>query len=117
LAQPGGSSAAVPGCADAKVQGWKFTVPLTGLLGALADQQEFVNGDSSDCLTGGPGGVSMKSCSGDLAQLWSQTGGGGGGTELQNAADQLCLKASGGGVVEAACTGDPSELWAQDGTV
>jgi serine/threonine protein kinase len=118
LAQPSGSgAAAVQGCADAKAQGWKFTVPLTGILGAVTGQQELVNGDSNDCLTGGPGGVSVKSCSGDLSQLWSRTGGSGGATELQNAADLQCLKVSGGGVVEAACTGDSSEMWAQDGTV
>jgi hypothetical protein len=107
----------VAACADTKAQGWEFTVPLTGILGALTGQQELVNGDSGNCLTGGSGGVSVKSCGSDMAQLWSKTGGSGGATELQNAADLQCLKASGGGLVEAACTGDPSELWAPDGTV
>ena len=102
---------------DSKTQGWEFTVPLTGILGAVTGQEELVNGGSSDCLTGGSGGVSVKSCSGSLAQLWSKTGGSGGSTQLMNAADGMCLKTSGGSVAEAACDGDPGELWSQDGNV
>lgn len=118
LSQPSGSgSAAHQGCADSKTQGWASTVPLTGILGAVTGQEELVNGDSNDCLTGGHGGVSVKACSGDLVQLWSKTGGTGGATQLMNAADGLCLKTSGGSVVEAMCDGDPNELWAQDGNV
>lgn len=118
LTQPSGSAAAAhQGCVDSKTQGWEFTVPLTGILGAVTGQEELVNGGSSDCLTGGSGGVSVKSCSGSLAQLWSKTGGSGGSTQLMNAADGMCLKASGGSVAEAACDGDPSELWSQDGNV
>ncbi|MEY9933994.1 serine/threonine-protein kinase PknK [Catenulispora sp. GP43] len=115
LAQSGGG-AGHQGCADVKGQGWESTVPLTGILGAVTGQEELVNGDSNDCLTGG-GGVSIKSCSGDMAQLWSKTGGSGGATELQNGADLLCLKAAGGSVSEAPCDGDPAEMWAEDGTV
>ena len=118
LTQPGGSaSAAHQGCADSKTQGWEFTVPLTGILGAVTGQEELVNGDSNDCLTGGHGGVSVKSCSGNLTQLWSKVGGSGGATQLMNAADSLCLKTSGGSVIEAACDGDPNEMWAEDGNV
>jgi hypothetical protein len=111
------SGAATQGCADVKAQGWEFTPPPGGLLNGLTGQEELVNGDSGNCLSGGSGGVSVKSCSGNLSQLWSKTGGSGGGTELQNAADMMCLKASGGSLVEAACDGDPSELWAEDGNV
>jgi serine/threonine protein kinase len=118
LTQPSGSgTAAHQGCVDSKTQGWESTVPLTGILGAVTGQEELVNGDSNNCLTGGHGGVSVKACSGDMAQLWSKTGGSGGATQLMNAADGLCLKTSGGSVVEAACDGDPNELWAQDGNV
>jgi serine/threonine protein kinase len=118
LAQPSGSgSAAHQGCADSKNQGWEFTVPLTGILGAVTGQEELVNGDSNGCLTGSHGSVSVKSCSGNLTQLWSKTGGSGGATQLMNAADSLCLKTSGGSVIEAACDGDPSEMWAEDGNV
>jgi hypothetical protein len=92
-------------------------VPLTGILGAVTGQEELVNGNSNGCLTGGSGGVSVKTCSGSPAQLWSRTGGSGGATQLMNAADGMCLKTSGGSVVEAMCTGDPSELWAEDGNV
>jgi hypothetical protein len=111
------SGTAVQGCADVKAQGWEFTAPPGGLLNGLTGQEELLNGDSGGCLTGGPGGVNVKSCNGDLAQLWSKTGGSGGATQLMNAADSLCLKSSGGSVTEAACDGDPNEMWAEDGNV
>lgn len=116
LAQPAGSGSAVPqGCADVKGQGWESTP--SGLLGAVTGQEKLVNGDSNNCLTGGSGGVSVRSCGSDMKQVWTKTGGSGGATEYQNAADLLCLKASGGSVVEAPCDGDSSELWAEDGNV
>jgi hypothetical protein len=117
LAQPAGSAGvAHQGCADVKGQGWDYTVPLTGILGAVTGQEELVNGDSGNCLTGGPGGLGVKSCSADMAQLWTKTGGSGGATQLQNAADLLCLKASGGSVTEAPCDGSPGEMWSEGGT-
>ena len=111
------SGAGVQACADVKAQGWEFTPPPGGLLNGLTGQEELVNGDSDSCLTGGHGGVGVKSCSGDPSQLWSKIGGSGGGTQLMNGADSLCLKASGGSVTEAACDGDPNELWSEGGNV
>ena len=111
-------SAGLQACADSKTQGWQSKAPGILGLGAVTGQEELVNGDSGNCLSGGSGGgVSVKACSGDLSQVWSKTGGSGGGTELQNSADMLCLKASGGSVVEAMCNGDASELWSEDGNV
>ena len=110
------SGAGVQGCADVKAQGWNFTPPPGGLLNGLTGQEELVNGDSGDCLTGSGGEVSVQPCSGDAGQLWSKTGGSG-GKQLMNGADGMCLKASGGSLTEAACGGGLSETWAEDGNV
>ncbi|NUP33316.1 MAG: protein kinase, partial [Streptomycetaceae bacterium] len=120
LAKPSGSGAAGHlGCASDRTQGWEYSVPLTGVLGALTGKFELVNGSSGQCLTGGAGGaVSVKPCTGAVAQLWSKTGGSGGATEFQNAGDGQCLKTTSGTVAEGPCgSGDTTAQWSEDGTV
>jgi hypothetical protein len=120
LAQPSGSgTAGHQGCASDRAQGWEYTVPLTGVLGALTGQFELVNGSTGQCLTGGAGGpVSVRACAGSTTQFWSKTGGAGGATEFQNAADGQCLKTASGTVSEGPCaSGDTAAQWAENGTV
>ena len=118
LAQPAGSGAAEhQGCTASRSEGWKYSIPLTGILGAVGGQSELVNGLSGDCLTAGPGGqVSVAACTGLPEQLWSRAGAA--GAEFQNAADGQCLKSTQGAVAEGPCTvSDQAYVWAEDGTV
>ncbi|MFD0632112.1 hypothetical protein ACFQ9X_11405 [Catenulispora yoronensis] len=78
LTQPAGSgTAGSQGCASDRTQGWEFSVPLTGILGAVTGQFELANGSSGQCLTGGGGAVGVRSCTGSAAQIWTRTGGSG----------------------------------------
>lgn len=120
LAQPSGSgTAGAQNCASDRAQGWEYSVPLTGILGAVTGQFELVNGSTGQCLTGGSGGaVSVRPCTGSAGQIWAKTGGSGGATEFQNSGDGQCLKTVQGAVTEGACgSGDATGQWADDGTV
>ncbi|GAA1995548.1 protein kinase domain-containing protein [Catenulispora subtropica] len=120
LAQPSGSgTAGHQSCASDRTQGWEYTVPLTGILGAVTGQFELVNGSTGQCLTGGAGGtVSVRPCTGSTAQFWSKTGGSGASTEFQNAADGQCLKTAAGTVGEGPCSSsDNTTQWTENGTV
>jgi hypothetical protein len=117
LVQPaGGDTAGTAGCASDRAQGWQYSVPLTGILGAVTGQFELVNGGTGQCLTGGGGSVTVRPCTGSAGQIWAKTGGAGGTTEFQNAADGQCLKTVPGAVTEGACSGDAVQ-WSDDGTV